>query len=437
MRPCGFPRGRHQDASRSVSTTDVSRHEHPSRLHLRRLAAERRGKTRRRSPSRSPSSWQFATSKATPDHLAVIRPPAAARLTARRWLRVDRQATSGLSLSRGREVASRRQGRGERRGLFSRASLRRVGPSDISVRGSLGGARSTLLLAARALSHQRHVNVHRRSGARRCLPPEETTRAPSRELDVERCPAGRRGFAAARDHRCSLTSTRPLTLPFSRVGSGPRALLRLLQESCLHEHDHGPLEHPGRRGGRSGRLPVSKTGLPDRGQPPNGLEVRGRGTPLLGAPRGDCSPRRLRPNLAPLRAPPVAMVTLSPCPERRGERGTPPSPGTNAGRRERALAGRRQREGRATPRLREEARCSPTRGTFHLEAVRERTAAASDQQSWYGVDASAFFTGRKPRRGTPAWTRTARPTDADEPESWLPSPSSTDRSAPRDFCVRG
>lgn len=202
-------------------------------------------------------------------------------------------------------------------------------------------ARAAVIAGRRARSRQRHVNVHRRSGARRCLPPEETTGAPFRELDVERCPAGRRGFAGARDHRCSVTPTRPLSPPFSRVGSGPRALLRLLQIPCLHEHDHGPLEHPGRRGGRSGRLPVSKTGLPDRGQPPNGLEVRGRGTPLLGAPRGDCSPRRLRPNLAPLRAPPVAMVTLLPCPERRGERGTPPSPGTDAGRRGRAC--------RATP----------------------------------------------------------------------------------------
>jgi hypothetical protein len=59
VRPCGFPRGRHQDASKSASTTDVSRHEHPSKHHLRRLSAERRGKTRRRSPSRSSSVAAF------------------------------------------------------------------------------------------------------------------------------------------------------------------------------------------------------------------------------------------------------------------------------------------------------------------------------------------------------------------------------------------
>lgn len=150
--------------------------------------------TRRRSLSRSPASWQFAEPEATPDHPRVIRPPAAARLTARRWLRVDRQATGAVPSSRERDGGSRRKGRGERRGLFSRASLRRVGPSDISVRSSLGGARSTLSLAARARSHQRHVNVHRRSGARRCLPPEETTRAPFRELEwaLPRWPAGLR-----------------------------------------------------------------------------------------------------------------------------------------------------------------------------------------------------------------------------------------------------
>jgi len=36
-----FPRARHQDASKSVSTTDVARHEHPPKHHLRRPSAER------------------------------------------------------------------------------------------------------------------------------------------------------------------------------------------------------------------------------------------------------------------------------------------------------------------------------------------------------------------------------------------------------------
>ena len=48
---------------------------------------------------------------------------------------------------------------------------------------------------------------------------------------------------------------------------------------------------------RSGRLPGSTELYLGRGQPPNGLEVRGRGKPILGAPRGDCSSRGLCPNL--------------------------------------------------------------------------------------------------------------------------------------------
>jgi len=59
VRPRGFPRGRHQSASKSVSTTDVSRHEHPSRHFLRRLSAERCGVTRQRSTSRSSPGPRF------------------------------------------------------------------------------------------------------------------------------------------------------------------------------------------------------------------------------------------------------------------------------------------------------------------------------------------------------------------------------------------
>jgi hypothetical protein len=36
-----FPRARRQDASKSVSTTDVTRHEHPPKHHLRRPSAKR------------------------------------------------------------------------------------------------------------------------------------------------------------------------------------------------------------------------------------------------------------------------------------------------------------------------------------------------------------------------------------------------------------
>lgn len=152
-------------------------HVHPSRLHLRRPSAERRGKTRRRSPSGSPCDWPLAASRATPDHLAVIRPPTATRLTARRWLRVDRLATSQVGSFRLREAACL-FGAGRAPWPLQPASLRRVEPSDISLLVAGGsGAQSALLPAAGARWRQRHVNVGRRSGARRCLPPEESTRA--------------------------------------------------------------------------------------------------------------------------------------------------------------------------------------------------------------------------------------------------------------------
>lgn len=123
VRPCGFPRDRRQSASKSVSTTDVSQHEHPSKHHLRRLSAERRGKTRRRSPSRSSSGPAFPRApKKTPDHLAVIRPPTAARLTARCRLRVDRLPPVVLSRRGGKSAAA----------LSAEQRLRRIEPSDAS-----------------------------------------------------------------------------------------------------------------------------------------------------------------------------------------------------------------------------------------------------------------------------------------------------------------
>jgi len=90
-----FPRARHQDASKSVSTTDVSRHEHPPKHHLRRPSAER--------PWENPPLLDFLGSpstaafppipRTTPDHLAVIQPPTAARLTACCRLRAFRPLT--------------------------------------------------------------------------------------------------------------------------------------------------------------------------------------------------------------------------------------------------------------------------------------------------------------------------------------------------------
>jgi hypothetical protein len=97
------PRTQRQDASnpflqptfRATSTHD----EH----HLWRPPAERRGKpadVRHRDRLWSADALGAADPRTTPDHLAVIRPPAAPRLTARRWLRADRLPRS-CSLARG------------------------------------------------------------------------------------------------------------------------------------------------------------------------------------------------------------------------------------------------------------------------------------------------------------------------------------------------
>jgi hypothetical protein len=171
----------------------------------------------------------------------------------------------------------------------------------------------------------------------RCLPPEKTARALFREPGGA-LPTLAGGAAAARFHRCSRTPTRPFGDRFRERPSGrvrsygfcksvfPRARLWTTRTSPI----------AGCAIGATARLDrVASTDDNHR----NELLVRGRGTPFLGAPRGDCSSRRLRPDPGYFRAPPVAAITLSPCPKRRGERGMPPPYGTNAGRRG-ALAGR-------------------------------------------------------------------------------------------------
>lgn len=78
----------------SASTTDVSRHEHPPETALpettRRAAV---GNPAGISTSRSAPTLAFPPlSRQTPDHLAVIQPPAVTRLTAHYRLRVIRRS---------------------------------------------------------------------------------------------------------------------------------------------------------------------------------------------------------------------------------------------------------------------------------------------------------------------------------------------------------
>jgi hypothetical protein len=129
----------------------------------------------------------------------------------------------------------------------------------------------------------------------------------------ERRLAGRRGqpphvFTDVREHRLDLSR-----LAFA--GSLQAACASLASaDKCLHEHDCGPLEHPGRRICGRGDCHVRSSCL-DRGQSPSRPEVRGRGQPVLDAPRDDCSARRLCPNLDPLGRLLSRSSLSCPCPE--------------------------------------------------------------------------------------------------------------------------
>jgi hypothetical protein len=302
VRPCGFPRDRCQDASNSVSTTDVSRHEHPSKHHLRRPSAERRGKTRQRSTSRSPRVLAFARPRKTPDHLAVIRTS-------------DSRALDGAPPASGRSTASHRVWRGEGR------ALRPCQPNSRSVESSpltpLVGRPAARLRAALCLSPELVLTGSTSTPpvlpSPRCLLPAKTARAPFRELDAERCPAGRRGqpphaFIDVREHRLDLWTVRFRERSRGRVRSSGFCRSVSLRARLWTARAPRP---PGVRSGRlrgSTELPRSRA-ITEK--------ARGQGSKKT-APRR--SPRRLLvtetlPQPWPFRAPPVAAIALSPCPE--------------------------------------------------------------------------------------------------------------------------
>jgi hypothetical protein len=276
--PCGSPREGRQDASNSASTTDVSRHEHPSRLAP--------SETVRRAPWGNPPAFdlqilsaRFTAPSATPDHLAVIRPPTAPRLTARGRLRAPR-----LPPSRSRAPAGI-----ERRGLFSRRSLRRVHPLASLVGGAHAGRRSNPCHADRARSLRPHVNAADLPEPGMPSTGEDHGRPLARASAEPPFPLASES-AAARVHRCSRTSTRPLAHPLSRARSRPHALLRLLQihVSTSTTTDHSNIT--GRLGVRSGRLPGSiesprSTAITDgaRGQGPRNTAPRRSPWRLLAA----------------------------------------------------------------------------------------------------------------------------------------------------------
>jgi hypothetical protein len=115
-----------------ASTTDVSRHEHPSETPP--------PETTRRPPWETPPAFDFeillargvsaVRARKTPDHLAVIQPPAATCLTARRRLQVVQHslALPRDALSR----AEREQAQKTVRAFSAIGQPRRSEPSDTS-----------------------------------------------------------------------------------------------------------------------------------------------------------------------------------------------------------------------------------------------------------------------------------------------------------------
>jgi hypothetical protein len=178
----------------------------------------------------------------TPDHLAVIRPPTAPCLTARRRLRDDRLPRP---LSRGAESTSR---------CFQPRDASPIEPSDASM--------TIEERSARALPFPSPISLPR--AARQCRPPprdrgafrrESPDRAPSRAPAWSSAPAGRRALALH-----VFIDVRKLRLDPSprrfRGRFGPRALPRLLQIDVSTSTASDRSNIPGRRNPWPGRLPV-------------------------------------------------------------------------------------------------------------------------------------------------------------------------------------
>ena len=267
-----------------------SRHEHPSETPLSETARRAPWETRRRSTSRPPSARAFACGlRAAPDHLAVIRPPTAARLTAR-------LPASGPSTTSFRTTSVRRR-RG-RPGFFGPRCLCRFEPSGTSHRrpNRESRFRSSNCRTLRALfrSHdpgsagarQCHRSPRDRGAFRRVRPPQGPFRAPAWCAVT----AGRRRQLPHVFIEVRRTATRPLFVRYSRAPSRPRALARLLQVHVSTSTTTDHFEHPERPESVVGT--IAWFGRKLRFGPGNHQSFTWTGvekTPSLDSPHRDCS----------------------------------------------------------------------------------------------------------------------------------------------------
>jgi len=163
----------------------------------------------RRFASRAPAAK-------TPSLEAVIQPPAAPCLTARRRLRAEQRRTA---LSRGE---------GERRSFFGCLS-RFAARNPLTPPGPTKKERVNAQFPLARLASLDSTSMPPLSRARGAFRRGSPGRAPSRAPAPEPCSRWPAGAGAAHFHRGSRTSTRPFSAPLSRCVSWPRALQRLLQ----------------------------------------------------------------------------------------------------------------------------------------------------------------------------------------------------------------
>jgi hypothetical protein len=219
-----------------------------------------------------------------PDHLAVIRPPTAARLTARRRLRADRQPTCRA----GARV-------GERAPQLFRLTAAPPGRTLWHLCAATGDARSAPMPSRGPVP----------AGARQCDRPfrargafhRARPRGRLRRARPERCFPLAGGTAAARVHRCSQTATRSFFASSSLALSGPRALVRLLQVDIATSttEDRSNIPTTGGSGGDGCQARPWSFLLEPR---TTAEDAQGQGPrePNLGAPQRDCSRSGLCPN---------------------------------------------------------------------------------------------------------------------------------------------
>jgi hypothetical protein len=119
--------------------------------------------------------------------------------------------------------------------------------------------------------------------------------APLREPVASLCPGWPAGASAAPLHRCARQRLDLFSTAFAGESEAARALT-ISAGGCLHEHDCGPLEHPGTAESAGGTTAMSGRKLPsDRGSRRR-CSRSGVEKPMLDIRVHDCSCPRLRPN---------------------------------------------------------------------------------------------------------------------------------------------